>query len=443
MALRLLQRLLLLSCSITAIAAPVPAVERATSNTIVLPSQDSFYQPPTGYESASLGAILAKRQIPVPGAIDSLAPGKTQSVWQVLYRSSDDNGQPLAVVTTIFVPTGGDPNKFFTQSIAYDSSDVDCSPSYTLQSPSTTGPDSIVIALALSSGWYVQSPDFESYKAAFTNGIISGQTMLDSLRAAKQSGSFTGLSANPRIGMNGGSGGALAIEWALELQPTYAKDITISGATLGSLTPNIANVMHTVNKGPAAGLIPSAITGLAQASPQLQTYLNTNLISSTAANFESANTRCINQNQDYYNGKDITAYFKNPNFLDDQVVHDLVQKVGIMGTHGTPSGPVYVYKGANDEVSPVADTDTLVDEFCNAGASVTYVRNALTEHVTESVLGIPGAYAWLDDRLNGVPAQQGCNKVFEANTTFSLNDLSKLGSLATALMAALQSVLNS
>jgi hypothetical protein len=42
-----------------------------------------------------------------------------------------------------------------------------------------------------------------------------------------------------------------------------------------------------------------------------------------------------------------------------------------MGYHGVPSMPVFVYKAIQDEFSPVADTDTLVERYCGVGANIT------------------------------------------------------------------------
>jgi hypothetical protein len=44
-----------------------------------------------------------------------------------------------------------------------------------------------------------------------------------------------------------------------------------------------------------------------------------------------------------------------------------------MSLHGTSSMPIFVYKAVADEISHIADTDALVEQFCNAGVSFTYV----------------------------------------------------------------------
>jgi hypothetical protein len=71
----------------------------------------------------------------------------------------------------------------------------------------------LIVIAALNEGYYVSIPDDTGAQGAFGSGLHSGYTTLDSIRAVKQSGAFTGISADPTITMNGYSGGALAVSW--------------------------------------------------------------------------------------------------------------------------------------------------------------------------------------------------------------------------------------
>lgn len=435
--------LLLLSLTTLISSVPVRLEERLAGLNVTLPSQDPFYQPTADYASQQPGTILKHRQIPVPLVIELLTPGVTSSVWQILYRSTDYSGNANVAVTTIFVPIDGDGNKLFTQALPYDAADNDCSPSYTLQTLSDTDPDIIAIALALYNGLYVQSPDFESTTAAFTNGVQSGQAMLDSLRAVLQSGSFTGVLSTARMALNGGSGGALGIEWAMELQSTYAPELSIAGVTLGSLTPNIEDVMNTINEGAFAGLTPTAILGLAQSIPAFNDYVNANLVPGTAASFRKAGTQCLSQSQDQFGGQNINSYFTNVNWQYDAVPQQVFQEVGIMGLHHTPQVPMYIYKGFNDEISNVDDTDALVTKYCNEGVDIVYVRDVLTGHQTESILGFLGAYEYILDRLNGVPVYEGCVIINSTKSALTNSDETLLGAVGQRIVSALNNTLPS
>jgi pimeloyl-ACP methyl ester carboxylesterase len=59
--------------------------------------------------------------------------------------------------------------------------------------------------------------------------------------------------------------------------------------------------------------------------------------------------------------------------------------------------------------SPIADTDALVDQFCNDGVSVTYVRDAAGGHSTQAATSFPDVINFLRDRFEGVPIS-GCSR---------------------------------
>ena len=72
-----------------------------------------------------------------------------------------------------------------------------------------------------------------------------------------------------------------------------------------------------------------------------------------------------------------------------------------MGYHGVPSMPVYVYKAILDEISPVADTDTLVERYCGIGANILYQRIMVRRHLVEAINGQGQALAFLNAILDG------------------------------------------
>lgn len=43
----------------------------------------------------------------------------------------------------------------------------------------------------------------------------------------------------------------------------------------------------------------------------------------------------------------------------------IINRDGIMGYHGVPQMPIFAYKAIEDEISVVAETDALVDKYCN------------------------------------------------------------------------------
>lgn len=353
-------------------------------------------------ESSTPGTILNSRKL------DSAVGGSTNT-YQLLYRSTDSKGKPNAVVTTIFEPDVADPKKLLSVQQPYDAAFVDCSPSYTFQTGGNISADSM-IAGGLAEGWYVASPDFEGFDAAFTNGVQSGQATLDGLRAALNSKSITGIDSDAAYAIGGYSGGALGSEWATELQPKYAPELTIAGAALGGLTPNVTTVLTTISKTAFAGLGPAGILGLSAQDADFRAYIESLLVPANRTMFNKALNQCLTDDIVTFLGQDITAYFVGgAATLDNANVTDFTETYGDMGLRDTPTVPLFVYKGVKDQISPVADTDALVNKYCAAGATITYQRNATTDHISEESVGEPAAFAYLRDRINGVAAPSGCS----------------------------------
>ncbi|PGH34810.1 hypothetical protein GX50_02370 [[Emmonsia] crescens] len=67
--------------------------------------------------------------------------------------------------------------------------------------------------------------------------------------------------------------------------------------------------------------------------------------------------------------------------------------------------PLFINNAFGDEISPVEDTDKLVQKYCSNGASIEYHRNLIGEHVTEAIIGSVNALEWVSDQLAGRPVQ--------------------------------------
>jgi len=387
-------------------------IQRAIPQT---PDKDPFYLPPPGYESAAPGTILASRPAPGRLAALSLLSVNIKQVTQLLYRTTNALGQPEVTVTTVMVPSNASYDKVVNYQVAEDSGgEINCNPSYTLQTGSqaqyagTGNVEMLLILGALDQGWIVNSPDWEGPNSTFIEGFQAGQSTLDSVRAVLQSGSITGVKSNAKVAMWGYSGGALASEWAMELQAQYAPELSFVGAAIGGVTPNTPNVYHSINNGPFAGLAAAGLIGMALAFPDFNTALQKQLKPSRAAQFNNVANNCFYGDVVLYAGQNMSNYFYDgEGIVTEPTIARYFQTNALMGQHGTPSMPLFVYKSQNDEISPVADTDALVNQFCNAGVSITYVRDAVGEHFTEAASSFPDVINYLTDRFNGVPIS-GC-----------------------------------
>jgi len=372
------------------------------------PRQDPWYAAPAGFESRAPGTVLKIR--PAPGDLSSEAGAN--STYNVLYRTTDSQYRPAWAVTTVFVPKTP-VNALLSYQIPYDSADVDASPSYALYQ---SVQDDIKNALA--KGQFVTVPDYEGPLASFTAGVISGHATIDAVRATLSLRGISTLTfnSNTRYALWGYSGGALASEWAAELQADYAPEMRFAGAALGGLTPNITAVLLAINKGYAVGLAPNAILGLTSQFPEIQEYVISRLkptgLIYNRSNFLRAWNNTLAESIVDFLFQDISKYFVGG--FDDLLGHQptlaVINSNGIMGQHGAPRFPLFVYKAIKDNISPVEDTDELVAQFCAQGADIEYIRNTRGGHTAEGDNGRPNAVAFLDAVLAGTYVTgRGCS----------------------------------
>ncbi|KAL2807733.1 secretory lipase-domain-containing protein [Aspergillus granulosus] len=397
------------------LASALPAVNERDGP--LTPGEDPFYQPPAGWETKPPGAILRHRTPPFPIAAFGLAKVNLDASHQILYRTTDSFGDPITTVTTVLVPHNADYTKVLSYQVAQDAADPNCSPSFAIQQFSDAGEalalimpqlEYLFMSSALNKGWVVIIPDHLGPRSAFLANHLSGQAVLDNIRAALASTSFTGISAKATVSMWGYSGGSLASGFAAELQPSYAPELRIAGAALGGTVPKILPVIEASNKGIFTGLIPAGIQGLANEYPSAVELIRDNIVPEKWADFNKTQELCLTGNIIEYLGDDVYTYVKDPNIFHGPVATQLMNE-NAMGQN-TPEIPLLIYKSANDEISPVGDTDDLYNTYCSNGADIKYERDLLSEHALLAITGAPDAFLWLIDRMDGVPVQKGCSK---------------------------------
>jgi hypothetical protein len=103
----------------------------------ILPSKDLFYDPPPGYQHALPGTVLRSRDVEL--AFLGLIPQPVMAT-QLLYRTTNMNGEPDATVTTVIVPADATPDRpcpVLSYQCAIDAVASRCFPSYALRRPSS------------------------------------------------------------------------------------------------------------------------------------------------------------------------------------------------------------------------------------------------------------------------------------------------------------------
>ncbi|WP_431957764.1 lipase family protein [Nocardia lijiangensis] len=388
------------------LATPAAAIPNTT---------DAFYLPPAGYASAEPGAILRARPI-TPAALQ-LIPMRVRA-WQLLYRTTDSNGDPYAAVTTLLM---GDHGRPATAILSFDSM-IDaiapnCMPSQVLRTGapwlefggnggpitlSTTASETAMIAAGLAQGWAVSVPDLGGVDNRFLTPREPGYVALDGVRAAQNFAPLGPIGVDTPALFWGYSGGGIATAWAAEVQPSYAPELNVAGMAVGAPVPDFAAAIMNGNGSPVAGLVAVGVAALRQDSPEMAEMLDRVVTEEGQRLLAGAAASCTPQNLVSFAFRDFDSLLTEPlhQVMSAPVTRHVLAERAL--GESAPTAPLYVYNAVDDELSTIASADQLVDQYCAAGTSVTYRRDLIpsvvSTHTFEWGLGAPGAFAWLKDR---------------------------------------------
>ncbi|MDA2890867.1 lipase [Mycolicibacterium sp. BiH015] len=373
----------------------------------VVPAKDAFYQPPAGYEHARPGTILRSRDVEL--AFLGLIPQKFHAT-QLLYRTTDLNGEPQATVTTVVVPTertSEGPTPIVSYQCAIDAVAGRCFPSYALRrGAKAIGAvaqfEFLLVAAALAEGWAVSVPDHEGTAGMWGAPYEPGYHVLDGVRAALNHAPL-GLKTSAPVGLWGYSGGGLASAWAAEVQESYAPELNVVGAVLGSPVGDLGHAFRRLNGSIYSGLPAMVVAALTHIYPDLDRIIQEHATVEGKAMLARIEKMTTAQAMLTLVGKDMAHMVDRP--LEEILLTPEVQHVFDSIKLGTcaPKTPVLVVQAVHDRIISVDDIDELTDTYTRGGASVTYHRDMLSEHLLLHPMSAPMTLRWLRDRFAGRP----------------------------------------
>ncbi|MGC5248829.1 lipase family protein [Gordonia sp. DT219] len=388
----------------------VNAVKAAgTDHPLPIPTDDPFFDAPDGLDDLGPGEIIRSRQVELK---DYWASHHLSQAWQLLYRSTDLNGVAGVAATTVVMPRRpAPPGQFQLLSFqcAIDAVSSSCFPSYALRKGTgavrAIAPfEFLVVRRALAKGWAVSIPDHEGMLGAWGAPREPGYRTLDGVRATL---AFTdhGLAPDTPVGMWGYSGGGMATSWAAEMAPTYAPELNLIGAVLGSPVGDMALALENLNGGFHSGLPVMAIAGLRRVYPQLERAIDAHATELGRRDLDAIAELGTVDALRQYGHHDINDYLDIPltELLAQPDIAAMIDDLQL-GMH-KPEIPLLVVQAVHDEVISVDAVDRQVERYRDQGVPVTYVRDQLSEHYSLLPLSGPLAVSWLSHRLDGRPAK--------------------------------------
>ena len=289
---------------------------------------------------------------------------------QLLYRTTDMNGVPEATVTTVIAPAERAPGQVcpvLSYQCAIDAVTSRCFPSYALRrwalAPGALAQlEFFLISAALAEGWAVSVPDHEGPSGAWGTPYEPGYRVLDGLRAALNSEKL-GLSAEAPIGLWGYSGGGLATAWAAEVSGSYAPELNIVGAVLGSPVGDLGHTFRRLNGSFYSGLPAMVVAALSHAYPDLDRVIQEHATDTGKAMLLRVENMTTVHAVLRLIGMDMGKLVDRPlnEILDMPEVQEVFDDIKL-GT-AVPTPPVLIVQAVHDRIVSVDDIDELTDTY--------------------------------------------------------------------------------
>jgi len=390
-----------------------------------LATRDPFYRYRGDLGGLAPGTVLKHRAVKITLALD--APTLIPAT-QLLFRTTDQLGRPSTAVTTA-VPgaLGSVLPRIVSWQPAYDTLGRQCDPSVALAGkPMPIGPDyfgscdfqgGLEATLAntfLAQGATVVIPDYEQTTDSFGVGPLEGRATLDSLRAVER---FLHYRARTPAVLVGGSGGAIASEWAAELAPRYAPEINLVGTAIDGVMVDPEHNLKYINGNAtnSANVIPAVTLSIFKRGfgINISRYLT------------ELGKRLISADRDaYINQFAVTPHlryqqlFKRRRMLHVPRIAAALDEL-VMGTGGTPRSPIFMANASGivnngydgDNIMIASDVKALARRYCRRGVRVLYQQYDGLNHVESFAPFLLTAIPYLSARLAGLPARSNCNRL--------------------------------
>lgn len=425
---------------LTAAVTPAGAAEAAVGARAAVGATSATSDPFSTYDGArplasfAPGDVLKERTL----QYHVLGVPTPVKVIQLLYRTVDAQGRPVANVTSVVRSPNGERTKAVSYQSFYDSLDPQDSPSRAIAGHVSLGGvipngESLLLAPLLAQGYNLVIPDTEGQAADFAAGPEYGAATLDSIRATTRA-KDTGLNGGTVFGLMGYSGGAIATNWAAALAPAYAPEVNrklVGFAEGGVLVDPAHNLRYVDGSLVWSGVIPMALIGVARSfgidlTPYLSSYglrvynsLQKASIVDTLGRYPGLTWKKMAKPQ-YANPDSVPAFVR------------AVNKVNL-GSAGTPTIPGYIGQGdggvfegtfsnvpgigTGDGVMVAGDVRALARQYCATGDhAIMYQQFDVLSHVGTAVPWAPLAIGWLNARFAGRTAPTDCGRIAAGNS---------------------------
>lgn len=401
----------------TSTSAAGPSGTTGTTNPADNSPTDPFYVAPDPLPDGEPGDII--RSEPLAGA-----PAGSEA-WKVLYLSTGFDGSPTAVSGVIIAPTSSTTSGSTPGSAPSGTAVSAGRPIVSWAHPTTGVVDSCApstlsevfelipgLASFIEAGYVVAATDYEGLGTAgvhpYLVGESEGHAVLDAARAARN---LPEAGAGDQLLLWGHSQGGQASLFAGQMQPTYAKDLTLVATAAAAPAGELQSLLNDdadTETGVALGAY-SVNAFLELYGPDNPTMTASQVVTAEGeAAIDSIVELCdITQSTEI---EAIATPLAGKFYVDDPGSAEPWQTLLNENTPGqvTIDSPLFIAQGDADTVVIPATTATLVETYCKLGVNVT---EKVYPGVTHELIGYesaPDVVAWMAEVLAGNPPAGTC-----------------------------------
>ncbi len=371
-------------------------------------SADEFYIPPGSLAESRPGDVLRWREASAgPPAARELA-----DAWQLMYRSTDARGEPVAVTATVLVPRRGDQTEMpvigmgpGTQGPAFR-----CAASRMIDQGAFY--EQAAVNDMLERGYAVAITDYEGYRpdpaVTYMVGRSMGAALTDAVRAAQRLEAVH-LSEEAPVIFRGYSQGGGAAMWAGQMQPDYAPDLELAGVAAGGVPANLANVALPLDGEPGFGVMLHALVGQDHAYPELSLASFLNAQGASAVE-EMEQRMCVLELLQAFAGESLDSFTESSPLTAERLQRIEENRLGQRTIHV----PVFQYHEEQDGLVAFDQARALRDQYCAQGVELTWRahdtegENGIIRHINLVYRGNAGVNDFIEARLAGEPPSSDC-----------------------------------
>ncbi len=373
-----------------------------------------FYTPPAKLPAAN-GTLV--RSEPADFFLDPvklIRPDATAT--RMMYKSTDNQGEPMAVTGTVLVPdkkwsgTGERPVIGYavgTQGVADK-----CAPSRQMGvGQEYEGP---MMAALLESGYALAITDYEGLGTPGPHTYLvrgsQGHALLDGVRAAQSLG-VKGLDSDNPVALVGYSQGGAASAAAAELAPDYAPEMKVKGAYAGAVPADLAPVAGSLDSGLYTAFLLMAIDGVGSTyGVTPESYLN----AKGMKEIEAVRSECTIEAVANHAFVDTATLTKSGKKLKDVVAGQefvAALKEQKIGANRKPEVPVLLSHSVLDDVVPYKSGRNLAKRWCAQDANVSWDATAGPTHIGGYIAAVPRTMHFLKSRFDGKRQLSSCWRI--------------------------------